>query len=64
MSFTGATTTSSTGTLEITFENPGATSYRLSFGTGTWDDIRLGTDSHTFTRTGTLNPNLPLITVT
>lgn len=52
-----------TGILSLTFENPGATSYRVSFGTGEWTSLRLGTDHDPFV-TGAIDPNQPVLTVT
>lgn len=68
MSFATGTTTGTipgtqTGVLSLTFENPGADSYRVSFGTGEWTSLRLGTDHDPFF-TGALNPNQPIMTVT
>ncbi|EKD44419.1 MAG: hypothetical protein ACD_71C00140G0001, partial [uncultured bacterium (gcode 4)] len=63
VSFTGAIGSTQTGVLSVTFENPGADSYRVSFGTGNWSDIRLGIDHDPFI-TGALNSGQPMTTIT
>lgn len=66
ISFTGTTNSDSgSGTLSVTFQNPGADSYELSFGTGEVDDSIVSNNRNpNLVLTGTLVPTQVATTIT